>query len=47
MDWLSANSVYIGFKEKAIFILVEETAPVNAIGNLIEGTINLVNCLDA
>ncbi|XP_058765537.1 uncharacterized protein LOC131639035 [Vicia villosa] len=45
MDWLPANSVYIGCKEKAIFILAEETAPIDAIGNLIEGTINLISCL--
>ncbi|XP_058783906.1 uncharacterized protein LOC131658653 [Vicia villosa] len=45
MDWLSANSVYIGCKEKAIFIPAEETAPIDAIGNLIEGTINLISCL--
>src|SRR4051812_28990007 len=45
MDWLSANSVYIGCKEKAIFTPAEETAPIDAIGNLIEGTINLISCL--
>ncbi|XP_058767192.1 uncharacterized protein LOC131640834 [Vicia villosa] len=35
IDWLSANSVYIGCKEKAIFILAEETTPIEAIGQLL------------
>ncbi|XP_058775799.1 uncharacterized protein LOC131650075 [Vicia villosa] len=37
MDWLSLNSVYIGCKEKAIFIPAEETSSDDAIAKLIEG----------
>ncbi|XP_058780179.1 uncharacterized protein LOC131653873 [Vicia villosa] len=47
MDWLSANSVYIGCKEKAIFIPAEETTPTDAIEHLLEGTINMINYLFA
>ncbi|XP_058726596.1 uncharacterized protein LOC131597956 [Vicia villosa] len=47
MDWLSANSVYIGCKEKAIFIPAEETTSTDAIEHLLEGTINIVNYLFA
>ncbi|XP_058784523.1 uncharacterized protein LOC131659332 [Vicia villosa] len=36
MDWLSPNSVYIGCKEKAIFIPAEETTSDDAITKLIE-----------
>ncbi|XP_058741456.1 uncharacterized protein LOC131613835 [Vicia villosa] len=36
MDWLSLNLVYIGCKEKAIFIPVEETSSDDAITKLIE-----------
>ncbi|XP_058765788.1 uncharacterized protein LOC131639302 [Vicia villosa] len=36
MDWLSLNLVYIGCKEKAIFIPAEETSSDNAITKLIE-----------
>ncbi|XP_058758679.1 uncharacterized protein LOC131631936 [Vicia villosa] len=45
MDWLSLNSVYIGCKEKAIFIPAKETSSDDAITKLIEGTINAVNYL--
>src|SRR3954470_16380134 len=45
MDWLSPNSVYIGCKEKAIFIPAEETSSDDAITKLIEGTISAVNYL--
>ncbi|XP_058726182.1 uncharacterized protein LOC131597504 [Vicia villosa] len=45
MDWLSLNSVYIGCKEKAIFIPAEETSSDDAITKLIEGTISVVNYL--
>src|SRR4051812_22559778 len=45
MDWLSLNSVYIGCKEKAIFIPAEETSSDDAITKLIEGTISTVNYL--
>ncbi|XP_058762351.1 uncharacterized protein LOC131635724 [Vicia villosa] len=45
MDWLSPNSVYIGCKEKAIFIPAEETTSDDAITKLIEGTIITVNYL--
>ncbi|XP_058746374.1 uncharacterized protein LOC131619278 [Vicia villosa] len=45
MDWLSANSVYIGCKEKTIFILAVETTSTDAIEHLLEGTINMVNYL--
>ncbi|XP_058767821.1 uncharacterized protein LOC131641531 [Vicia villosa] len=44
-DWLSANSVYIGCKEKAIFIPAEETTSTDAIEHLLEGTINTINYL--
>ncbi|XP_058775619.1 uncharacterized protein LOC131649895 [Vicia villosa] len=47
MDWLSANSVYIGCKEKAIFIPAEETTSTDAIEHLLEGTINMINYLFA
>ncbi|XP_058741617.1 uncharacterized protein LOC131614003 [Vicia villosa] len=47
MDWLSANSVYISCKEKAIFIPAEETTSMDSIGNRIEGTVNMVNYLFA
>ncbi|XP_058741058.1 uncharacterized protein LOC131613401 [Vicia villosa] len=36
MDWLSFNSVYIGCKEKAIFIPAEDTSSDDAITKLIE-----------
>ncbi|XP_058753454.1 uncharacterized protein LOC131626636 [Vicia villosa] len=45
MDWLSLNSVYIGCKEKAIFIPAEETSSDYAITRLIERTISSVNYL--
>ncbi|XP_058746758.1 uncharacterized protein LOC131619708 [Vicia villosa] len=47
MDWLSNNSVYIGCKEKAIFIPAKETTSIDVIGNLIKGTVKLVNYLFA
>ncbi|XP_058760960.1 uncharacterized protein LOC131634320 [Vicia villosa] len=47
MDWLSANSVYIGCKERAIFIPAEETTPIDAIEHLLEGTVNMINYLFA
>ncbi|XP_058733304.1 uncharacterized protein LOC131604906 [Vicia villosa] len=47
MDWLLANSVYIGCKEKAIFIPAEETTPTEAIERLLEGTVNVINYLFA
>ncbi|XP_058756482.1 uncharacterized protein LOC131629719 [Vicia villosa] len=47
MDWLSANSVYIGCKEKTIFIPAEETTPTDAIEHLLEGTVNMINYLFA
>ncbi|XP_058775460.1 uncharacterized protein LOC131649719 [Vicia villosa] len=47
MEWLSANSVYIGCKEKAIFIPAGETAPIEAIEHLLEGTVNMINYLFA
>ncbi|XP_058783317.1 uncharacterized protein LOC131657993 [Vicia villosa] len=36
MDWLSLNSVYIGCKEKTIFIPAEETSSDDAITKLVE-----------
>ncbi|XP_058775479.1 uncharacterized protein LOC131649738 [Vicia villosa] len=47
MDWLTDNSVYIGCKEKAIFIPAEETTPTDAIEHLLEGTVNMINYLFA
>ncbi|XP_058758712.1 uncharacterized protein LOC131631965 [Vicia villosa] len=47
MDWLSANSVCISCKEKAIFIPVEETTSTDAIEHLLEGTVNMINYLFA
>ncbi|XP_058741757.1 uncharacterized protein LOC131614147 [Vicia villosa] len=47
MDGLSANSVYIGCKEKAIFIPAEETTSTDAIEHLLEGTVNMINYLFA
>ncbi|XP_058741758.1 uncharacterized protein LOC131614149 [Vicia villosa] len=42
MDWLSLNSVYIGCKEKAIFIPTEETTSDDSITKLIEGTFEVI-----
>ncbi|XP_058769095.1 uncharacterized protein LOC131642955 [Vicia villosa] len=45
MVWLSLNSVYIGCKEKTIFIPAEETSSDDAITKLIEGTTSAVSYL--
>ncbi|XP_058750199.1 uncharacterized protein LOC131623219 [Vicia villosa] len=45
MDWLSLNSMYIGCKEKTIFVPAEETSSDDAITKLIEGTTSAVNYL--
>ncbi|XP_058775364.1 uncharacterized protein LOC131649629 [Vicia villosa] len=44
---VAANSVYIGCKEKAIFIPAEETTPTDSIEHLLEGTVNMINYLFA
>ncbi|XP_058755199.1 uncharacterized protein LOC131628384 [Vicia villosa] len=43
MDWLSLNSVYIGCKEKAIFIPADETYSDDAITKLIEVFMDYMN----
>lgn len=45
MDFLSPNSVYIGCKENAIFILTDEATLEDVVTTLLEGKINMENCL--
>ncbi|XP_058766954.1 uncharacterized protein LOC131640584 [Vicia villosa] len=45
MDWLSANSVLINCKERAILVPAVETAPEDSMTTLLEGTIHMINCL--
>lgn len=42
---ISANSVYIGCKEKTIFILVEVATPNDVIPTLSKGKISMINYL--
>ncbi|XP_058750817.1 uncharacterized protein LOC131623828 [Vicia villosa] len=45
MDWLSANSVLINFKERAILVPTVETTPEDPMTTLLEGTIHMINYL--
>lgn len=42
MDRLSANSIYVSFKERDIFIPSKETTPMDVIGKLVEGMVNMI-----
>lgn len=44
MDWLSYNYVYIGYKEKSIFIPAKEETLNDVITSLLEDTINMIHC---
>ncbi|XP_050889415.1 uncharacterized protein LOC127094651 [Lathyrus oleraceus] len=45
MDWLSANSVFIGCEEKLIIIPSSEATPRDVLTTILEGTIVMVNFL--
>ncbi|XP_050909064.1 uncharacterized protein LOC127122826 [Lathyrus oleraceus] len=45
MDWLSANSVFIGCEEKLIIIPSSEATPRDVVSTIFEGTIGMVNFL--
>lgn len=45
MDWFSYNSLYIGRKQKAIYIPNEPTTLKEVIFTMLEGTINMIHCL--
>ncbi|XP_050884304.1 uncharacterized protein LOC127087461 [Lathyrus oleraceus] len=45
MDWLSANSVFIGCEEKLIIIPSSETTPKDVLATILKGTIGMVNFL--
>ncbi|XP_058726050.1 uncharacterized protein LOC131597362 [Vicia villosa] len=45
MDWLSANSVLINCKERAIMVPTVENVPEDSMTTLLEGTIHMVSCL--
>lgn len=45
MDCISSNSVYISCKEKAFFIPINEATPEDVMIVLIEGIVNMINCL--
>ncbi|XP_050919253.1 uncharacterized protein LOC127136776 [Lathyrus oleraceus] len=45
MDWLSANSVFIGCEEKLIIIPSSETTPKDVLTTILEGTVGMVNFL--
>ncbi|XP_050876633.1 uncharacterized protein LOC127080349 [Lathyrus oleraceus] len=45
MDWLSANSVFIGCEEKLIIIPSSEATPKDVLTTIWEGTIGMVNFL--
>ena len=45
MDWLSANSVFIGCEEKLIIIPSVEAPPKDVLTTILEGTIGMVNFL--
>ncbi|XP_050889900.1 uncharacterized protein LOC127095224 [Lathyrus oleraceus] len=45
MDWLSANSVFIGCEDKLIIIPSSEIAPKDVLTTILEGTIGMVNFL--
>ncbi|XP_050919676.1 uncharacterized protein LOC127137246 [Lathyrus oleraceus] len=45
MDWLSANSVFIGCEEKLIIIPSSEATPKYVLTTILEGTVDMVNFL--
>ncbi|XP_050889913.1 uncharacterized protein LOC127095242 [Lathyrus oleraceus] len=45
MDWLSANSVFIGCEEKLIIIPSSEDTPKDVLTTILEGTVGMVNFL--
>ncbi|XP_050900642.1 uncharacterized protein LOC127107408 [Lathyrus oleraceus] len=45
MDWLSANSVFIGCEEKLIIIPSSEATPKDVLTTILEGTVDMVNLL--
>lgn len=45
MDWLSVNSVYIGCREKVIFIPTDEAISNDVVTTLLEGMVSMVSCL--
>ncbi|XP_050876879.1 uncharacterized protein LOC127080606 [Lathyrus oleraceus] len=45
MDWLSANSVFIGCEEKLIILTSSEATPKDVLTTILEGTIGMVNFL--
>lgn len=45
LDWLSANSVFIGCGEKSIIIPSSEAAPKDVLTTILEGTVDMVNFL--
>ncbi|XP_050915108.1 uncharacterized protein LOC127130078 [Lathyrus oleraceus] len=45
MDWLSANSVFIGCEEKLITIPSSEATPKDVLTTILEGTVGMVNIL--
>lgn len=47
MDWLSANFMCIENNEKDLFIPTKEATLDDVITTLLEGTINMINCMFA
>ena len=45
MDWISANSVFIGCEEKLIIIPSKEATPRDVLTTILEGTVGMVNFL--
>ena len=45
MDWLSANSVFIGCEEKLIIIPSDEATPKDVLTTILEGTVGMINFL--
>ena len=45
VDWLSANSVFIGCEEKLIIIPSMEVTPKDVLTTILEGTVGMVNFL--
>ena len=45
MDWLSANSVFIGCEEKLIIIPPIEAPPKDVLSTILEGTVGMINFL--
>ena len=45
MDWLSANSVFIGCEEKLIIIPSVEVPPKDVLTTILEGTVGMINLL--